>query len=65
MGTGLGERQRPAEMPGGKGDRCREEGPLPTPIPDASLQEEVTAVGLLLVTSVRPCEASQNREAAF
>ena len=39
-------------------------GPLPTPIPDASLQEEITAVGLLLVTSVRPCEASQNREAA-
>lgn len=39
-------------------------GPLPTPIPDTSLQEEVPAVELLLVTSVRPCEASQNREAA-
>lgn len=64
MGTGLAERQHPVEMQGGKGDRCREEGPLPTPIPDASLQEEVTVVGLLLVTSVRPCEASQNRGAA-
>ena len=26
MGIGPGERQYPAEMPGGKGDGCREEG---------------------------------------